>query len=64
MSERRQLRLGALLHGVGGSVNGWRHPESATLGWMFPSTVMRTKYDAKQSVAFCKPCPRDMVFYL
>ncbi|PJN87334.1 LLM class flavin-dependent oxidoreductase [Bacillus sp. mrc49] len=27
MSERRKLKLGALIHGVGGSISGWRHPD-------------------------------------
>lgn len=28
MGVQKQLRLGAMLHGVGGSVTGWRHPEA------------------------------------
>ncbi|AOH53304.1 monooxygenase [Peribacillus muralis] len=27
MSERGKLKLGALIHGVGGSISGWRHPD-------------------------------------
>lgn len=27
MANRKQLKLGAMIHGVGGSVSGWRHPE-------------------------------------
>jgi len=27
MSTRRQLKLGAVIHGVGGSTSGWRHPD-------------------------------------
>jgi hypothetical protein len=28
MNKKRQLKLGAILHGVGGSVSGWRHPDA------------------------------------
>lgn len=28
MGKKRQLKLGAMLHGVGGSVSGWRHPDT------------------------------------
>lgn len=27
MSEQRKLKLGAMIHGVGGNISGWRHPE-------------------------------------
>jgi len=30
MTERKKLKLGALVHGVGGSMSGWRHPEVQT----------------------------------
>jgi len=30
MSTKRQLKLGAILHGVGGNISGWRHPEAIT----------------------------------
>lgn len=28
MTKKRQLKLGAILHGVGGSISGWRHPDA------------------------------------
>lgn len=28
MTKPRQLKLGALLHGVGGSTSMWRHPDA------------------------------------
>ncbi|UUZ80158.1 LLM class flavin-dependent oxidoreductase [Paenibacillus sp. P26] len=28
MSKQRQMRLGAVIHGVGGSMTGWRHPDA------------------------------------
>jgi FMN-dependent oxidoreductase (nitrilotriacetate monooxygenase family) len=28
MGKKKQLKLGAMLHGVGGSVGGWRHPDT------------------------------------
>jgi N-acetyl-S-(2-succino)cysteine monooxygenase len=27
MSEQRKLRFGTIIHGVGGNISGWRHPE-------------------------------------
>lgn len=30
MANRKQLKLGALLHGVGGSMSAWRHPDAFT----------------------------------
>lgn len=30
MSEQRKLRLGSIIHGVGGNISGWRHPEVQT----------------------------------
>eukprot|EP00130_Batrachochytrium_dendrobatidis_P008580 XP_006683455.1 hypothetical protein BATDEDRAFT_15148 [Batrachochytrium dendrobatidis JAM81] len=30
MSEQRKLKLGAIIHGVGGNISGWRHPEVQT----------------------------------
>lgn len=30
MPKRKQLKLGAIIHGVGGNVSGWRHPEAIT----------------------------------
>ncbi|MEY9865248.1 FMN-dependent oxidoreductase (nitrilotriacetate monooxygenase family) [Peribacillus sp. B2I2] len=30
MSEQRKLKFGALIHGVGGSISGWRHPDIQT----------------------------------
>ncbi|MCM3080679.1 LLM class flavin-dependent oxidoreductase [Brevibacillus invocatus] len=27
MTQKRQLKFGALIHGVGGHISGWRHPE-------------------------------------
>lgn len=30
MSEHRKLKFGALIHGVGGSISGWRHPDIQT----------------------------------
>ena len=28
MTERKKLRLGAVLHGAGGNLAGWRHPDA------------------------------------
>lgn len=28
MAEQRKLRLGAILHGAGGNLAGWRHPDA------------------------------------
>lgn len=28
MAKQRQLKLGALLHGVGGGTSMWRHPDA------------------------------------
>ncbi|MFF2091134.1 LLM class flavin-dependent oxidoreductase [Paenibacillus sp. NPDC058174] len=30
MAKQRQLKLGAALHGVGGNISGWRHPDAIT----------------------------------
>ncbi|WP_027091841.1 LLM class flavin-dependent oxidoreductase [Cohnella thermotolerans] len=30
MGTRRKIRLGAALHGVGGNISGWRHPDAVT----------------------------------
>jgi len=30
MSRRKQLKLGAIIHGVGGHVGAWRHPDAIT----------------------------------
>ncbi|MFC5449343.1 LLM class flavin-dependent oxidoreductase [Paenibacillus aestuarii] len=30
MGTKRQLKLGAILHGVGGNISGWRHPDAIT----------------------------------
>lgn len=30
MGTKRQIRLGAILHGVGGNISGWRHPDAIT----------------------------------
>lgn len=30
MSEQRKLRFGTIIHGVGGNISGWRHPEVPT----------------------------------
>ncbi|NQX71479.1 LLM class flavin-dependent oxidoreductase [Paenibacillus alba] len=30
MAKQKQLKLGAIIHGVGGNVSGWRHPEAIT----------------------------------
>ena len=27
MSKQRKLKFGALIHGVGGNISGWRHPD-------------------------------------
>jgi len=27
MAEQRKLKLGSIIHGVGGNISGWRHPE-------------------------------------
>lgn len=29
MGKRKQIKLGAILHGVGGNISGWRHPAAA-----------------------------------
>ncbi|MGO4494702.1 LLM class flavin-dependent oxidoreductase [Paenibacillus sp. 2RAB27] len=30
MTKQKQIKLGAIIHGVGGHVSGWRHPEAIT----------------------------------
>lgn len=30
MTNKRQLKFGALIHGVGGNISGWRHPDVQT----------------------------------
>ncbi|OCT12381.1 monooxygenase [Paenibacillus pectinilyticus] len=30
MAKQKQIKLGAIIHGVGGNVSGWRHPEAIT----------------------------------
>ncbi|OAS15224.1 LLM class flavin-dependent oxidoreductase [Paenibacillus oryzisoli] len=30
MAKQKQIKLGAIIHGVGGHVSGWRHPEAIT----------------------------------
>ncbi|RTE10146.1 LLM class flavin-dependent oxidoreductase [Paenibacillus whitsoniae] len=30
MTKPRQIKLGAIIHGVGGNVSGWRHPDAIT----------------------------------
>ncbi|QHW32926.1 LLM class flavin-dependent oxidoreductase [Paenibacillus rhizovicinus] len=30
MGTKRQIKLGAILHGVGGNISGWRHPDAVT----------------------------------
>jgi len=30
MARKKQLKLGAIIHGVGGNISGWRHPEVPT----------------------------------
>ncbi|MFC0215913.1 LLM class flavin-dependent oxidoreductase [Paenibacillus chartarius] len=30
MSSKRKIKLGAILHGVGGNISGWRHPDAIT----------------------------------
>ncbi|MDD9269038.1 LLM class flavin-dependent oxidoreductase [Paenibacillus sp. GCM10023248] len=30
MGHHKKLKLGAILHGVGGNISGWRHPEAIT----------------------------------
>jgi FMN-dependent oxidoreductase (nitrilotriacetate monooxygenase family) len=30
MGAKRQIKLGAILHGVGGNISGWRHPDAIT----------------------------------
>ncbi|MCY9668915.1 LLM class flavin-dependent oxidoreductase [Paenibacillus alginolyticus] len=30
MTKQKQLKLGAIIHGVGGNISGWRHPEAIT----------------------------------
>lgn len=30
MSEQRKIKLGAIIHGVGGNIAGWRHPDMQT----------------------------------
>ncbi|MDF2835947.1 MAG: hypothetical protein K0Q63_1587, partial [Paenibacillus sp.] len=27
MGNRKQIKFGAIIHGVGGNISGWRHPE-------------------------------------
>ncbi|WP_103106105.1 LLM class flavin-dependent oxidoreductase [Brevibacillus reuszeri] len=30
MGSKKQLKLGAMLHGIGGNISGWRHPDAIT----------------------------------
>ncbi|MGG0665941.1 LLM class flavin-dependent oxidoreductase [Viridibacillus arvi] len=30
MAEKRQIKFGAIIHGVGGNISGWRHPKVLT----------------------------------
>lgn len=30
MAKQKQIKLGAIIHGVGGNVSGWRHPDALT----------------------------------
>ncbi|UKS26450.1 LLM class flavin-dependent oxidoreductase [Paenibacillus sp. HWE-109] len=30
MAKQKQIKLGAIIHGVGGNVSGWRHPDAIT----------------------------------
>lgn len=30
MGAKKQIKLGAILHGVGGNISGWRHPDAIT----------------------------------
>ena len=30
MTNKRQIKFGAMIHGVGGNISGWRHPEVQT----------------------------------
>lgn len=30
MGAKKNIKLGAILHGVGGNISGWRHPDAIT----------------------------------
>lgn len=57
MSEKRQLRLGTILHGASGNMSAWRHPAAladASINFEF---VKETAQKAEQgnSILFLSP---------
>ncbi|MDO3413079.1 LLM class flavin-dependent oxidoreductase [Saccharibacillus sp. CPCC 101409] len=55
MANKRSLKFGALIHGVGGSVTGWRHPEvqsDAGVNFEFYKRQARTAEEGKFDLIF------------
>lgn len=55
MAVRKQVKLGAIIHGVGGNVSAWRHPEvpsDASVNFEFYKTQAQTAEAGKFDLVF------------
>ncbi|MEJ8304744.1 LLM class flavin-dependent oxidoreductase [Saccharibacillus sacchari] len=55
MTNKRSLKFGAIIHGVGGSVTGWRHPEvlsDASVNFDFYKRQAQTAEEGKFDLVF------------
>ncbi|MHA7964249.1 LLM class flavin-dependent oxidoreductase [Paenibacillus sp. CAU 1782] len=55
MGKRKQLKLGTIIHGVGGNISGWRHPEvpaDASVSFDFYKRQAQTAERGKFDLAF------------
>ncbi|NRD79108.1 LLM class flavin-dependent oxidoreductase [Bacillus sp. BRMEA1] len=55
MSKQRKLKFGAIIHGVGGNIAGWRHPDiqaDASVSFHFYSEQAKTAEKGKFDLAF------------
>lgn len=55
MTRKRQLKFGALIHGVGGNISGWRHPEiepDASVNFSFYQAQARKAEAGKFDLVF------------
>ncbi|MFJ7974183.1 LLM class flavin-dependent oxidoreductase [Peribacillus sp. NPDC096379] len=55
MSEQRKLRFGTIIHGVGGNISGWRHPEvqgDASVNFEFYKYQAQKSEEAKFDFVF------------
>ena len=46
MTIKRQLKIGAIIHGVGGNMGAWRHPEilsDASVNFGFTSSRLKKR---------------------